>query len=299
MVHRALTLFGALILVFGSGVIYAQDESCNPQVISALINQYVQDIKDSSDNTQTVNLLEQLQGEIDGSIENCQSSAPSAELNTDPGSGTFRDPYSFGVAGDSGNGFNLQIVTFIRPADTIIRNANMFNDRPDEGEEYIIIELAVACHERSDRCETNYFDYELVGDEGVVYENPFVVYDDLFEVSLFGGGEQSGSLVFLVRSDDTNLRLLYRPNMFENDVVVYSAEPSLDSGIQIVANTSINVRNAPSTNGSVVTSLPADSPVIAFGRNEEGTWLQISNGWVFAELITTDGDIQGLPVTAQ
>ena len=38
--------------------------------------------------------------------------------------------------------------------------------------------------------------------------------------------------------------------------------------------------------------------VIAHGRNADGAWLEISFGWVPAELIETDGDIMSLPMTA-
>ena len=64
----------------------------------------------------------------------------------------------------------------------------------------------------------------------------------------------------------------------------------------------VNVRGGPSTSDSVVTSLATDQVVTADGRNETSDWLrvQLSNsgsvGWVFAELLTVDGDMATLPV---
>jgi hypothetical protein len=48
---------------------------------------------------------------------------------------------------------------------------------------------------------------------------------------------------------------------------------------------------------TIVGNLGADETVIAFGRNADGTWLQISPGWVFTELIATSGDVDQLLVS--
>ncbi|MFZ2879886.1 MAG: SH3 domain-containing protein, partial [Phototrophicaceae bacterium] len=96
------------------------------------------------------------------------------------------------------------------------------------------------------------------------------------------------------------LRLIYNEGFGSvSDGVFYEAEPSKDSGLEIRADSNVNIRSGPSTNAGVVDSLASGSTVIAFGRNQDGSWVQIANGWVFASLVTTDGDIMQLPITAQ
>lgn len=290
------------LIVFGmafSNIAAQSDEACSGELVAATISQYVADIKASEDPSQISSLLEQLQDELDSVLRGCRNSGGTAS-STGPGSGTRQDPFAFSVEGDTGEGFTVQINSIIRPASDIIQRENYFNDRPGLGQEYVLVNVTIRCAQTSERCETGYLDFELVGDNGVVSDLPLIVVpDELQMVSLFGGGEQSGNLAFLIQSDDTNLNLLYRANMFDNQAVFFRAEPSMDNGIQITSSSNINIRNSPSTNGGVVGSLPSGTAAIAFGRNVDGTWLQVSSGWVFAELVTTDGDIQSLPVTAQ
>ncbi len=282
------------------------DDICSPAYLNERVNGFMETFAEAQstaqDNDEGFANLQQLQDSLAGLQELCANVAdePSGGDSANPGSGTLEDPYAFGVVGDTGEGFSLQVTGYLRPADQIIRNANMFNDRPGDGELYVIVNVAMQCHaDTSSRCEANYFDFELVGDLGTIYPYPSVVYDDKLDVSLFAGGQGTGGLPFLIRADDTNLRLLYRSNRYRDEMVVLSVEPSLDNGLQITAMASINVRNGPSTNHSVVGNLAASTPVVAFGRNDDGTWLQIPSGWIFAELVTVDGDVEQLPVTAQ
>lgn len=296
--RKSFFLLPMFALMFTSTIQAQETTECSGPILSSIIKQYVDDLFESNDE-EAILLLQQVNSEIDQILERCTTLSGNQLISDAPGTGTLNDPYAFGVSGDSGDGFSLQINGFVKPADNIIRGFNMFNDRPGPGQVYVLLDVTVTCHETSDRCESNYFEYELVGDRGVVYDNPPVVVDDELSINLFGGGSQSGRLAFLIRDDDTNLRLLYRPNMFEDEVVVYEAEPSLHNGIEITSTTSINVRSTPSTTGSVNASLNANTPVIAFGRNSNATWLQISNGWVFADLVTTSGDVSALPITAE
>lgn len=68
------------------------------------------------------------------------------------------------------------------------------------------------------------------------------------------------------------------------------------------AENNINIRSAASTSDSIITTLLHGQSLTADGRNEAGDWLRVQladgtgTGWVFAELVTTDGDISNLPV---
>jgi hypothetical protein len=306
---RKLLAIVLLVGLTGASVAIAQEGGTNPPCspddinaqVQALVDKYESGATNATTKQEALDNLKTLRSDVDHLIEYCANLAdtggPAGSEHV--GIGTMKDPYQFGYAGDSGEGFSLRVTRYIRPADRIIANENMFNTRPGQDEVYLILGIELDCYEDTSRCESNYFDFELAGDRGVIYQHPFVVYDHDFDVNVFGGTKGEGDLVFLVKKDDPNLKLLYHPSiLYPDKSVVYQAEPSLASGIQIQANASINVRSGPSTNAAVMGNLPANEPTIAFGRNGDGTWLQISQGWVFAELVTAQGDIQSLPITS-
>jgi len=282
----------------------AQDGPCVPDTMQSTINRLLQTYQENQSAPTSIDSLsiawETVQGNINELITSCQSSQDTQTALTEPGNGTLNSPFAFAQWADTGYGFNLRISGATRPGDQIIRTENRFNDRPEIGQEYIIIYIDIECTQSSsERCETNYLDYELVGNSGTIYSHASVVFEDKINLSLFGGGSGSGGLVFLISEDESNLRLLYRPNMFQDEIVVFHAQPAPGNGIEITSSSSLNVRQGAGTTFAVAGSLPANTTVIAFGRNQDGTWLQIAEGWVFAELITTEGDIQSLPVLSQ
>lgn len=70
------------------------------------------------------------------------------------------------------------------------------------------------------------------------------------------------------------------------------------AGITITPSYSgLTVRGGPSVASDIVRSLQKGE-VLAIGRNEKGTWLQIESGWVYAAAARADGDIMDLPVTS-
>ncbi len=65
---------------------------------------------------------------------------------------------------------------------------------------------------------------------------------------------------------------------------------------------SLRLRRAPGTAGDVIANLRAGTPLSLQMRTIEGDWLQVSTsdgqtGWVDANYVTTDADINGLPVS--
>ncbi|MBN1284386.1 MAG: SH3 domain-containing protein [Anaerolineae bacterium] len=285
----------------------AQEGGCTPDYIAEQVSQITAThqaaLAEAGDTESALASVGALQEALAALQEECAakgSGTLGGLLDISPGSGTLKDPFAFGRPAATGERFTLQITGVIRPADRMVYRENMFNDKAGPGEEYIVIQVKMECGEdASGRCEANYLNFELVGDQGTIYEVPWIVYDGKFDISLFAGGTGEGVLPFLISQSDTNLCLMYRPNIYQDDFVVYAAEPSLENGIEVVSSDSINVRGGPGTNFSVVGSLVANTPTIAFGRNPDSTWLQISTGWVFADLLTIDGDAQVLPVTWQ
>jgi hypothetical protein len=301
---RLVVVLLVVITLAARPVAAAQEggQVCTPEYVRERVSRAYEEYRVAQANARTpeaaMRQVEAFREALGGILEFCASMEGAGDPSGDrgPGSGTLNDPYVFGVAGDTGEGFTIQVLSLVRPADREIQRENMFNPRPGADEVYIIVNLRVACVS-APRCETNYFRFELVGDAGVVYDSPFLVLSNQLDVNLFTGGVTEGRLAFLVRRTDSNLRLLYRPNMFRDHVVAYAIEPSAGSGIQITAGSTVNIRTRPSTDSSVVGRLTAGQSVIAYGRNANGTWLRIADGWVFAELVTTSGGISSLPET--
>lgn len=84
------------------------------------------------------------------------------------------------------------------------------------------------------------------------------------------------------------------------NAVQTNAEPPT---VEVTATGGANVRAAPSTNAGVRASLKAGETTLADGRLEDSSWLHIrlpgaddATGWVFAELVNIDGDVNMLEV---
>lgn len=102
-----------------------------------------------------------------------------------------------------------------RPADDIIKAGNMFNTEPEEGEEYILVELRIECLKSSDdKCSISQFNFKMIGDAGVQYDSEWFVagVSGLLESEdFYGGSEVSGSLPYIVKQSDVNLIFVYEP----------------------------------------------------------------------------------------
>jgi len=72
--------------------------------------------------------------------------------------------------------------------------------------------------------------------------------------------------------------------------------------VTITAPSGMNVRSGPSTATEVLTALPNAAVVPAVGRTADSQWIQIyladlnANGWLFASLVTVEGDLAALPI---
>ena len=214
------------------------------------------------------------------------------------GSGTFDDPYAFDYSGDTGKGYLLKISGIVRPADQYI---GRYATQASQGHEYIALVVDVQCVSPTDDfCEVSYSDFELTGDNGVVYDYSS---SSSLDVKLRAGGEGDGSVFFIIESDDSNFLVMYEEG-WSDDIVVYRGEPAagqvfegLGGTVTIIATTSINVRGGPGTSYRVVGSFQNGQQAAAVGRNSAGTWVQMERGWVFAQLVRVDGTITSLPVT--
>jgi len=215
-----------------------------------------------------------------------------------------------GEAGDTGQGFTVRVTGLVRPANNVIASQSPFNPAPGSGEEYVVVAVTVEC---PTTCDVDYFDFALTGDSGTVYSSARVYYRGRLNVRGTGG---SGDLPFLIRADETNLWLLYLADRLNNVTVTYevggprgtlTAETlpaagvtsTPEGGVEVIASTNLNVREGPGTQFRIAGSVRTGTALVAYGRNEDGTWLRVVQGWVFAELVTTEADVESLPVVDQ
>jgi hypothetical protein len=87
---------------------------------------------------------------------------------------------------------------------TMIKNSNQFNDEPATNQEYIIVEYNINLKSvEYGPYSINYFDFDAVSKNGVVYNEFFsVVLDNKINTDLYSGAELTGYVVYLVDKND-------------------------------------------------------------------------------------------------
>jgi hypothetical protein len=142
-------------------------------------------------------------------VESGDSGSVSKPDNVGESRSNPASPGSIVTVGD----FTLQVGDVTRPADDIVLAGNMFNTEPEEGQEYVMVEITVGCLDSADdQCVlVPWLELELVGDQSVTYsaETTSGVDDTLDSVELYGGGSTTGYVFFIVEEDDTNLVLVF------------------------------------------------------------------------------------------
>ncbi len=317
-----IALLLSVAVLFSAYPASAQDggdgtEVCSPDYIHdavrAIYAAYDVRAASATDSAAALQEVAALRDELDKLYAQCRDSAgvavvapPETPPETPPTasatSGTRENPHAFNVPGESGAGFTLRVTGYLRPADRVIDQASIVNPPPGAGEEYIILDVVLICTGGIDgRCEINADEFELVGDRGLIYEfSTLIYYEDTLDINVLDGTSDSGQLVFLVRADDTNLRLAYLGSWLNPQYTVYAAEPAPGDGILVQPTVNrLNIRSGPGTQSSIAGTLETTDTVLAFGRNSDGSWLNIPQGWVSAAFVTPSGDIFALPVTGQ
>lgn len=89
--------------------------------------------------------------------------------------------------------------------------------------------------------------------------------------------------------------LMFGDVSIENEATV--ATPTVD----LNATANANIRSGPGTDFRVIDSVATGDVLTAAGRNEQGDWLYITlvdggQGWIFADLVSTEGDLNTLEV---
>ena len=213
------------------------------------------------------------------------------------GDGSFKDPYPLRNSEEVGDGISLRVVGLQRPVDP---GSDM--DAAAAGQEYVIVSVELTCAaDRSENCVVASWDFELAGDRGIIYPNAAEMDESAFDIVPYT--EASGDVLALINSDDTNLVLLFYhwPTIPYTFPLVFATEARPDPGPTIAINATIGMiaRVGPSSGLDFTGVFNRGEQLLAHGRNNDGSWLEIQFGWIPAELIETDGDIMSLPVTIE
>lgn len=111
---------------------------------------------------------------------------------------------------------SFTVTDMVRPANDIVIAGNQFNSLPEDGKEYIFVELNVVCQKSSDeKCSfTPVLNLNLIGSNGIEYDPEIFIagVNNLLEsTEFYGGASIKGYIPFIVGVGETDLVLLYEP----------------------------------------------------------------------------------------
>lgn len=96
--------------------------------------------------------------------------------------------------------------------------------KPDAGNQYVVVRVAIE-NTGKDTINVNDWSFEIQDASGVRKNTSYIgVDDDLPSVDLIPNGKVSGNLGFEVKSDATALKLVYKTNMWTDNVVLINLD---------------------------------------------------------------------------
>ena len=108
---------------------------------------------------------------------------------------------------------NIRVIETIRGEEAweSIEKANMFNEAPKDGYEYIIVRVAFSLltADNDASVSANYYDFDFYSGKDEEYEMVSVVYENKLSTNLFVGGSAEGYVIGMVKKDDANPKLAY------------------------------------------------------------------------------------------
>jgi len=184
---------------------FAQDGECSPDIeaYQALLTQ-LQEAEGSDAINEALQALR---------FEAIMDQLECLGLITDSGGETRANPVPVGAdqliffdSFSSNFEGTASVIAFTGLSDEEILDMNQFNDVAPEGQQYVRVDLELACGDAVvNVCEISPFSWNLVGSLGRVYESELVAgmeQNDSFE--LFGGGTVIMSVAFLVDATETD-----------------------------------------------------------------------------------------------
>jgi hypothetical protein len=133
---------------------------------------------------------------------------------TEPPLGASRfNPAPFGTAIQI-DGMSLYVTDVVFPADTIVREGNLFNPTPEPASDYILVGVKATCNLPAESsCRLSGLEFSLVDTAGIAH-NPRLLIAGVpgkFEGGeFFGGATRSGYLIYVVNGDPGEYILKYQ-----------------------------------------------------------------------------------------
>lgn len=128
-----------------------------------------------------------------------------------PAPGTLTNPLPFGVPSPVQDG-RFQVNRLRRGMTEEVQEMNMFNQEPEFNQEWVLVNVTLFCDLPADEtCVADHMDLELTGSMGEIYNAEILaVLDDKFGGEVFGGGQITGNVGFIIARDDNNLLLIVK-----------------------------------------------------------------------------------------
>jgi hypothetical protein len=140
------------------------------------------------------------------------------------------------------DGMTFLVKSVIRPADRLLERGYSSSNKPEEGQEYIFVDLSLTCAKSSDgKCSFNRYYTGLVGSKGIKRAALYISFYQAFyvgtptptpepfkileEKDFYGGASVSGYLGFLVDKDETDLLFVYEYQDNHDDKEIYMSLP--------------------------------------------------------------------------
>jgi hypothetical protein len=132
--------------------------------------------------------------------------------------GTREDPIPIGTAFELDNGWQITVLSVIANANDIVKQENMFNKDPKNGNQYFLA-IIEAKNNGPDVDQFNRFYFNAVGNLSVAYEDTgAVIPDQLLSTDVFPGGIVKTSVGWEIKSEDAGSLTMYhkgvRPYVF-------------------------------------------------------------------------------------
>ncbi len=137
--------------------------------------------------------------------------------------GTRENPIPIGTAFELDNGWQITVMSVIPNANSIIQQENMFNSKPESGNQYFLA-MIVAKNNGSEVDQTKDYHFNVVGASAVAYERASVVTPNpLPETDIFPGGIAEGYICWEVKQTDVNSLTMYHTRV--KPFVFFSLNP--------------------------------------------------------------------------
>ena len=152
-------------------------------------------------NTAVANLATQSASPPEEQID--ETELGSARSNPAPaGSEIIADDMAFVVTGN------------VRPATDIVIAGNQFNEIPEDGKEYVLVEVQITCKLSSDEsCSLFSSSFKLLGNAGIQYDADIFIAGVVglleFSNEFYGGATVGGYIPFVVGTHESDLLLVY------------------------------------------------------------------------------------------